>query len=128
MAEPRLEQVLAEKAHVDERIVEPFRRLDPAEARPFENCVPLYDLAVAAGAFSDGQSVDEVGLGDPESGGHFTVKLYESTKVEDADDTWRHTSIVLRPDSTTPGYEPIVLTSGQADGLRIVAELVAVLG
>jgi len=194
-AEPRLEQVLSETAQVDVRTVEPFRRLEPTAARPFENCVPLYDLAVAAGTFSEGQSVDEVGLGDegrrpgdftwvelpeefkpqrglfvakvvgesmnrripngawclfrlapkgsragkvvlaqhrdisdPDTGGQFTVKLYESTKVTGADDSWRHGSIVLRPDSTLPGYEPIILTSDQADDLRIVAELVAVLG
>ena len=35
----------------------------PADrARPHENCVPLYDLKVAAGAFSEGQSLPE----DPE--------------------------------------------------------------
>jgi hypothetical protein len=67
-------------------------------------------------------------ISDPETGGQFTVKLYESTKVTGADDSWRHGSIVLRPDSTLPDYEPIVLTGDQADDLRIVAELVAVLG
>jgi len=195
VAEPRLEQLLSEEAQVDVRTVEPFRRLGPTEVTPFENCVPLYDLAVAAGTFSEGQSVDEVGLGDegrrpgdftwvelpevfkakrglfvarvvgesmnrripngawclfrlapkgsrtgkvvlaqhrdisdPDTGGQFTVKLYESTKVSTPDDSWRHGSIVLRPDSTLPNYEPIVLTSDQADDLRIVAELVAVLG
>jgi type I restriction enzyme R subunit len=38
----------------------PFRKLSPAEVRPFENCVPLYDLKVAAGRFSDEQVVNEV--------------------------------------------------------------------
>jgi type I restriction enzyme R subunit len=36
----------------------PFRRLEAAEARPFDNCIPLYDLAVAAGAFGDGRAVE----------------------------------------------------------------------
>jgi uncharacterized protein len=65
---------------------------------------------------------------DPETGGQLTVKLHESTKVTSPDDSWRHGSIVLRPDSTLPGYEPIILTGDQADDLRIIAELVAVLG
>jgi hypothetical protein len=39
----------------------PFRRLQTHEARPFRNCVPMYDsLKAAAGAFSDEQFVDEV--------------------------------------------------------------------
>jgi hypothetical protein len=35
---------------------------------------------------------------------------------------------VLRPDTTAAGYEPIVLNPDQAEELRIVAELVDVLG
>lgn len=38
----------------------PFRVLPPDEVRPFENCIPLYDLKVAAGRFSEDQSVEEV--------------------------------------------------------------------
>jgi hypothetical protein len=45
-----------------------------------------------------------------------------------ADGSWRHASIVLRPDTTTAGFEPIVLTAEAAADLRIIAELVAVLG
>jgi hypothetical protein len=45
-----------------------------------------------------------------------------------ADGSWRHTSIVLRPDTTAAGYEPIILTPEAAADLRIIAELVAVLG
>ena len=46
-------------------VVLPFRRLSLKEVRPFENCVPLYDLKVAAGKFSDEQQVAEkyAGLG-----------------------------------------------------------------
>jgi hypothetical protein len=39
---------------VDE-FVHPFRILPIEEVRPFENCVPLYELRAAAGAFSSGQ-------------------------------------------------------------------------
>jgi hypothetical protein len=38
-------------------------------------------------------------ISDPETGGQFTVKLYESTKVSTPDDSWRHGSIVLRQES-----------------------------
>jgi uncharacterized protein len=44
------------------------------------------------------------------------------------DDTWQHTSIILRPDTTAVGYEPIVLTESQSEDLQIIGELVAVLG
>jgi DUF2075 family protein len=162
---------------------EPVRRLPPAEVRPFENCVPLYDLAVAAGQFSGEQHVEAnewvelpeefrpqrgmfvarvVGesmnrripngawclfrvagggtrqgkvvlaqhreIQDPETTGHFTVKVYESRKEQLPDGSWRHASIVLRPDTTAAGYEPIVLKPEAAADLRIIAELVAVLG
>jgi len=35
-----------------------FRRLDCEDVKPYENCVPLLDLKVAAGGFSPTQSVD----------------------------------------------------------------------
>jgi hypothetical protein len=195
VAEPRLEALLEETAPEGQQPVEPFRRLTLAEARPFENCVPLYELDVAAGAFSEAQDVDEVLLGnegrrpeefswvelpeafrprrglfvarvvgesmnrripngawclfgpaptgsrngrvviaqhrdisDPETGGRFTVKLYASEKSTSSDGSWSHESIVLRPDTRSEGYAPIVLSPEQADDLRIVAVLVAVLG
>lgn len=195
LAEPLLDELVAVPTVIEDQPVEPFRRLGPEEVRPFETCVPLYDLAVAAGRFSAGQTVDEVCLGDedqrpldftwvelpdsfrvrrglfvarvvgesmnrripngrwclfslapkgsrngrvviaqhrdisdPDTGGHYTVKLYESRKTETPDGSWRHESIVLRPDSSLAEYEPIVLNPEQAHDLRIVAELVAVLG
>ena len=67
-------------------------------------------------------------IADTETSGHYTVKIYESTKENLADGTWRHSSIILRPDSSLPGYEPIVLSEEQAEDLRVVGELVAVLG
>jgi superfamily II DNA or RNA helicase len=50
----------------------PFRRVDHREARPYQNCIPLYgSLKAAAGALGDGQFVDGV----PEFG-HFAVEDY----------------------------------------------------
>jgi len=65
---------------------------------------------------------------DSETVGHFTVKVYESRKEQAPDGSWRHASLVLRPDTTAAGYEPIVLAPEAAADLRIIAELVAVLG
>ena len=165
----------------------PFRRLRPVEVNPFVNCVPLYDLAVAAGHFSKEQSVNEVPesiewvelpdafrpqrgmfvarvvgesmnrripngawclfranpvgsrqgkvvvvqhreISDVDTGGHVTVKVYESKKVSDEEGEWRHSAIVLKPDSTLSQYKPIVLKPDQAEQLIVVAELIAVLG
>ncbi len=64
---------------------------------------------------------------DTDNGGHYTVKIYESTKKSLPDGAWRHTSIILRPDSYLSEYEPIVLREEQADDLRVIGELVAVL-
>ena len=173
----------------------PFRRLNIKEVMPFKNCVPVYDLKVAAGKFSDEQQVGALLNGDmmqatadlewaelPDSflprkelfiaqvvgesmnrripngawclfkllptgtrqgkvvlvqhreindmdtGGHFTVKIYESQKEFLPDGTWKHSQIILRPDTNAAGYEPIVLIPESGEDLRVIAELVAVLG
>ena len=171
-----------------------IERLSPEEVRPFENCVPLYDLKAAASDFSNERQVKElynelskeyisenewvelpdafrprrglfvtqvVGesmnrripnrawclfkldpggtrqgkvvlarhreISDTDTGGHYTVKIYESVKEILPDGTWRHASIILRPDTTASGYEPIILSKEQSDDLKVIAELVAVL-
>lgn len=38
----------------------PLRHIQGADIKPFENCVPLYDLKVAAGRFGAGQVVEEI--------------------------------------------------------------------
>lgn len=171
----------------------PFVVLDLEEAKPFVNCVPLYDLKAAAGHFSEEQYVEQVSPGempnpedftwvqlsdhrpardlfiaqivgesmnrripngayclfrfhpkgtrqgkvvlvehrdifDNELGGHYTVKVYDSTKQMDTDGSWTHQSITLKPDSNDPTFEPIVLDVEHDGELKIIAELVAVLG
>jgi uncharacterized protein len=180
---------------VKESVVLPFRHLPIKEVRPFENCVPLYDLKVAAGTFSDEQEVTDIfgglseqainnnewvqlpdafrhqrglfvsqvvgesmnrripngswclfrlnpagtrqgkivlaqhrDIADADNGGQFTVKKYESKKRLLSDGTWRHASIILRPDTTLSGYEPITFTEEQVEDVKVIAELVAVLG
>ncbi len=65
---------------------------------------------------------------DQDTGGHYTVKVYESEKKVLDDGTWRHVKIRLKPDTNAPGYEPIEISNESAEELRIIAELVAVLG
>ncbi|MDO9066977.1 MAG: DUF2075 domain-containing protein [Deltaproteobacteria bacterium] len=176
-----IETALLEKC--ESAVILPFRRLQPKEVKPFENCVPLYDLKIAAGQFSDEQQYSDIDwvalpdvirprldlfviqvvgesmnrripngswclfkkipagsrqgkvvlvrhreISDTETGGHYTVKIYESQKKTIEDGTWQHTSIVLRPDTTSQGYSPIVLDENQSEELQVIGEFVAVLG
>ena len=61
---------------------------------------------------------------DPETGARYTLKCYESKKVQDGD-SWRHTEITLKP--INPEFEPIVLASADEGEVAVVAELVEVL-
>jgi SOS-response transcriptional repressor LexA len=65
---------------------------------------------------------------DPETGGAYTVKRYRSEKTPAAgpDDAWRHQRIVLEP--LNPDYEPIVLDDDPERPVRVIAELIDVLG
>ena len=68
-------------------------------------------------------------ISDVDTGSRVTVKIYQSDKVESNEEGgWRHSRIVLKPDSTDERYQPIVLEPGEADSLKVVAELIAVLG
>jgi SOS-response transcriptional repressor LexA len=62
---------------------------------------------------------------DPETGQRYTVKRYESKKAASGD-SWRHERITLKP--VNPDFEPIVLTGRDEGELRVIAELVEVLG
>lgn len=64
---------------------------------------------------------------DPDTGGSYTVKVYESVKKVTAEGEWVHTEIRLKPDSTNPEFSDLVF-SAEDDGLAIVAEFVRVLG
>jgi hypothetical protein len=63
---------------------------------------------------------------DPETGGSFTVKRYLSEKVEEEEGGWRHTRITLAPEN--PEFKSIVLTPESEEEVRVMAELVVVLG
>jgi phage repressor protein C with HTH and peptisase S24 domain len=65
------------------------------------------------------------GAADPDTGGAYTVKRFESQKTYGPNDDWRHAAITLRPDN--PAYQSIEIAASGAEDFRIVAEFVAVL-
>jgi hypothetical protein len=66
-------------------------------------------------------------INDADLVGRYTVKVYESEKMADPDGGWRHSRVILKPDSMDPSFKPIVLEDLNDGELRIVAELVEVL-
>ncbi len=60
--------------------------------------------------------------------GSYTVKVYESEKEATEGGSWRHVRVVLKPESSDPTYQPLVFEGLEEGELRIVAELVEVLG
>ena len=62
---------------------------------------------------------------DPETGGRYTVKRYESFRGTDGGGTLRHTRIALRP--VNRDFEPIILTVADEGDVRVVAEFLEVL-
>jgi hypothetical protein len=171
-----------------------LRLVETAQVEPYINAVPICDLDVAAGSFSETQSAaelpqvgDRVNIGqyqwvelpdsfrirpglfvakvvgesmnkripngawclfsvkpggtrqgkvvlvnhrsidDPETGGHFTIKTYESEKAATEHGSWRHRRITLKPESTDPSWKPLVFDDDSAGELVVIAEMVAVL-
>ena len=158
----------------------PLRIVSEAERRAGVPAAPLVSLRFVAGAFSEGQALDDGaeawvalpdwvapapglfvaqvegesmnrripggswnlfraapagtregkivvvqhrGIADPDTGGRYTLKRYRSEKVADEAGSWRHTRIVLQPESDQPGYAPIVLELGpEQDEVQVVAE------
>ena len=70
--------------------------------------------------------VESSELGDPELGGRFTIKRYCSEKAS-TQEGWYHERVILRPESTNPGFEAIVIDSQSPREFRVVAEFLAVL-
>ena len=64
---------------------------------------------------------------DPETGGSYTVKRYQSEKQGDGDG-WQHERITLMPISSNSQYLPLVLVPKDEGAVRVVAEWVAVVG
>ncbi len=154
-----------------------------AARRYFQNCIPVYDLRIAAGQFGDFQIPDPEAVewiappegiqpsmdvfaarvegdsmnriipngawcifrfnpagtrngrivlaqlrdySDPDSGGAFTVKRYESIKVSGSDGDAVNARIRLKPESTLGSYKAIDVSRGD-EGIRVIAEFLRVL-
>ena len=150
------------------------------QAAPFERHVPVYDLSIAAGEFSEMQIADThhwvelpehirvspdlfvsrvVGesmnrripngawclfranpggtrqdkvvvvqhraIEDPDHGGSFTIKLYQSEKIEEYGE-FVNQRIVLKPLTNAFGYKDIVLEN-ELEDLKVVGEFLSVL-
>jgi hypothetical protein len=65
-------------------------------------------------------------VSDPHTGGQYTVKIYDSEKRGDAETEWRHTRIILKP--LNPSFDSIVLEPKEEGEVRVLAELVRVIG
>ena len=59
---------------------------------------------------------------DTDLGGHFTLKRYHSEKAQNPDGTWEHSRIILSPDTSAEGYEPIVIEASGDEEVRVIAE------
>ncbi|RJG12306.1 DUF2075 domain-containing protein [Pseudomonas cavernicola] len=64
---------------------------------------------------------------DGDSGSHYTVKEYESFKMED-ESGWYQKKILLKPNSYNDGFETLELTEEQSSYYRVIGEFVRVLG
>ncbi len=63
---------------------------------------------------------------DPDFNSAFTIKTYSSEKSV-SEETWGHTSIVLRPNSFDNSYHNIIITEENSTEMRIVGEFVEIL-
>lgn len=70
--------------------------------------------------------VQHRGISDPETGGSYTVKEFDSSEISGKDGTERKGTIYLRP--LNPSHEPILLIDVLDGEVEAVAELVEVLG
>lgn len=63
---------------------------------------------------------------DPDFNSAFTVKTYSSQKNIN-EDSWEHTSIVLKPNSYDNAYEDIILNEENSHEMRIIGEFIKVI-
>ncbi len=63
---------------------------------------------------------------DPDYAAGYTVKLYESKKVVE-EDSWSHTSIILKPQSLNSEFQNIILKEEDLDGLKVEGIFIEVL-
>jgi len=64
------------------------------------------------------------GPADPETGGSFAVKVYESQKAYGPDGHWTHEAVRLKP--VNPEFPPLDFTLEDGEFLKVLAEYVGI--
>ena len=70
--------------------------------------------------------VENMDIQDPDFHSSFTIKTYSSEK-EYLEDSWKHTSIILRPNSFDDSFKNIILNEEDSYNMRVVGEFVKIL-
>ena len=70
--------------------------------------------------------VENMDIQDEDFNSSFTIKTYSSEKVV-SEEGWKHSSIVLRPNSFDDSYKEIKINEENSAGMRVVGEFVKVL-
>ena len=70
--------------------------------------------------------VENMDIQDPDFHSSFTIKTYSSEK-EFSEDSWKHTSIILRPNSFDDSFKNIILNEEDSYNMRVVGEFVKIL-
>lgn len=70
--------------------------------------------------------IENVDIQDSDFNSAFTIKTYTSAKVI-SEDSWRHESIVLKPNSFDDSYEDIVVDEENGAKMKVVGEFIKVL-
>ena len=68
--------------------------------------------------------VQHAGVEDPDTGGAYSIKRYESRKTISPDGGWIHESISLVP--VNQDFSPIVITPDNAESFRVVGEFLGI--
>lgn len=63
--------------------------------------------------------VEHTNIQDPDFGSGYTIKEYHSKKVA-TEDEWYHQSIYLKPLSTDPGFQEIVIEADEINSLKVI--------
>jgi SOS-response transcriptional repressor LexA len=69
--------------------------------------------------------VENMDIQDPDFNSAFTIKTYSSEKSV-SEETWGHTSVVLRPNSFDSSYQNIIITAENAPEMRVVGEFLEI--
>lgn len=62
-------------------------------------------------------------ISDPDTGGSYTLKRYQSTKAANIEHGWEHTSIQLMP--INPDFKAIEITAESAAEIKVIAEFIS---